>query len=189
MAVVECRFKRLRRPRVYRLISRRTRNALRVLRLMPIMRPMRIFSQQVAPGEVDSEVARCALSRVESCLVSARGKQVAVLAEMSEDSPLPLPTPVMELLAFSLATMADGRGVRLIPVDAILTTQQAADLMQVSRPYLIGLLERGEIAYSTVGRHRRINFNDLVQYMNEDDQRRLSAADELTRMDEELESA
>ncbi|MFC7512890.1 helix-turn-helix domain-containing protein [Streptomyces thermocarboxydus] len=73
-----------------------------------------------------------------------------------------------------------------MPVDAVLTTQQAADMLNVSRPYLIGLLESGEIPYKLVGRHRRIRFADLRQYLREDDVRRKEAADELMELDQEL---
>lgn len=149
---------------------------------------MRTISQRVAPGAVDVAVAQRALGRIKSYLASpaAQGEQVTVLGEIGDDGPLVLPKPAVELFAFILAAMAKGQGVQLVPVNAVLTTQQAADMMHVSRPYLISLLERGEIAYSLVGRHRRIKFDDLVRYMNEEDQRRKQAADELTRMDEAL---
>jgi excisionase family DNA binding protein len=59
-------------------------------------------------------------------------------------------------------------------------------MLNVSRPYLIGLLERGEIPYRLVGRHRRVRFDDLVTYQRADDRKRKDAADELTRLDQEL---
>lgn len=70
--------------------------------------------------------------------------------------------------------------------DQGLTTQQAADLLNVSRPYLIGLLERGEIEYRLVGRQRHIRFDTLMEYLRQDDGRRKAAIDELTRLDQEL---
>lgn len=97
-----------------------------------------------------------------------------------------VPRPALEMFVFVLAAMANGQGVQIMPVNAELTTQQAADLLNVSRPYLIGLLERGEMDYRLVGRHRRIRFDTLMDYMRQDDLKRTAAADELTRLSQEL---
>jgi excisionase family DNA binding protein len=80
----------------------------------------------------------------------------------------------------------DGQGVQIMPDRAMLTTQQAADAINVSRPYLIGLLERGEIPYTMVGTHRRVAFAELLEYMRKDDQTRRGALQELTALGEEL---
>jgi excisionase family DNA binding protein len=81
-----------------------------------------------------------------------------------------------------LALLGSGQGVQIIPDAAELTTQQAADFLNVSRPYLIGLLEADEIPYRMVGTHRRIRFEDLRDYRRQDDLKRRQAADELTRL-------
>jgi excisionase family DNA binding protein len=73
-----------------------------------------------------------------------------------------------------------------MPDSAELTTQQAADFLSVSRPYLIKLLESDEIPYRKVGTHRRIQFRDLHEYQSRDDLKRRRAADDLTGLTEEL---
>ncbi|MFI7062589.1 helix-turn-helix domain-containing protein [Kribbella sp. NPDC050124] len=97
-----------------------------------------------------------------------------------------VPRSAVELLARILAHMAAGQGVSVVPADAELTTQQAADLLNVSRPFLIGLLDAGEIEYRKVGKHRRIRADSLLDYKRTDDQRRREAADELTALGQEM---
>jgi len=84
------------------------------------------------------------------------------------------------------ALLASGQGAQIIPDAAELTTQQAADFLNLSRPFLIGLLEAGEIPYRMVGTQRRIKFEDLREYRRRDDQKRRRVADELTQLSEDL---
>jgi excisionase family DNA binding protein len=143
---------------------------------------------KVAPGVVDAEVAARALRRIRDYLASdrARSDPLEILVEGGPDEALVVPRPAVEMFAHVLAAMANGQGVQIMPVNAELTTQQAADLLNVSRPYLIRLLERGEMEYRLVGRHRRIRFDTLMDYMRRDDLSRKAAVDELTRLDQEL---
>jgi excisionase family DNA binding protein len=97
-----------------------------------------------------------------------------------------LPASALRLLKDVLAEMAQGRAVALLPVQAELTTQQAADLLNVSRPYLIGLLEERKIPFRLVGQHRRVRLDDLLAYKRKDDERRRQIADELVADGQEL---
>lgn len=78
-----------------------------------------------------------------------------------------LSAAVLRLLTEALAQMADGRAVTLLPLDAELSTQQAADLLGVSRPYFVKLLEQGRIPFRKVGAQRRVRFDALQRYMEE----------------------
>ncbi|SDH40502.1 DNA binding domain-containing protein, excisionase family [Lentzea fradiae] len=139
--------------------------------------------QAVQPDDDDVVTARAAMTRVKTYLQSHHDDEGDVRVRVEEnDDVLVLPRAAVELFAQILAYMAAGHGVSVVPADAELTTQQAADMLNVSRPYLIGLLEAGEIEYRKVGKHRRIKAVSLVEYMRTDDQRRRRAADELSAL-------
>ncbi|MDT0381913.1 helix-turn-helix domain-containing protein [Streptomyces sp. DSM 42041] len=150
------------------------------------MTKTRIPSSEALPPD-SSRVAHEATRRVRDYLQANRQqRKIRVTVEGEDRRPLELPREAVELLAGMLAHMGAGRSVAIVPRDAELTTQQAADLLNVSRPFLIGLLEAGEIEYRTVGTHRRITASSLLGYKARDDQRRRHAADELTELGQDM---
>jgi excisionase family DNA binding protein len=90
-----------------------------------------------------------------------------------------VPTEAFELFLDILAQMANGNAVSIVPVQAELTTQQAAELLNVSRPFLVGLLEDKKIPYRTVGTHRRLMVSDILAYKDRDAAYRRKIADDL----------
>jgi len=103
-----------------------------------------------------------------------------------QEQQIVLPRRAAQLLADMLAELANGNAVSLVPLQAELTTQQAADLLGVSRPYLIGILERGEIVHRRVGNRRRVPVGDLLRYQEEQGERTRAAVAALTEQAEEL---
>lgn len=140
----------------------------------------------IRPGDVDVAVAARAARRIRDYLANhPEDDLVNVLGETGEDA-LVVPRPAVAMLAQVLSLLAKGQGVQIMPARAMITTQQAADTLNVSRPYLIKLLEAQEIPYQMVGTHRRIAFADLLDYKRRDDQRRRAVLDQLAELSEEL---
>jgi len=75
-----------------------------------------------------------------------------------------IPRKALELLFYIVSNMAEGRSISLIPSDSDVSTQQAADILNVSRPHVVKLLEKGIIPYKKVGSHRRIKLQDVMSY-------------------------
>lgn len=112
--------------------------------------------------------------------VLAENEGTATLT-LPSGEPIELPHSVFEVLVRVVHEMAQGNAVRVLPVYAELTTQQAADLLNVSRPYLVGLLEDGDIPFKKVGTHRRVRLEDLLVYKEKRDGERLALLDEMAR--------
>ncbi len=140
-----------------------------------------------APTEADARQARESLQRISDILTSAMSHlSIRIQNDEQAGADIILPASVLRLLKGILAEMAQGHAVALFPVQAELTTQQAADLLNVSRPYLIRLLEDSKIPFRLVGQHRRVRFDNLLAYQRKDDEDRRRVADELTADAQEL---
>jgi excisionase family DNA binding protein len=144
----------------------------------------------VSPTVPDDEsvaVAARALPQIQAYLRDhPHGSATVRLVDESDGGQLVVPRGAIELFARILAHMANGHAVSVVPAHAELTTQQAADLLNVSRPYLIGLLEAGKIEYRKVGTHRRVLAGSLIAYKQRDDARRRAAADELAGLAQDM---
>jgi len=139
------------------------------------------------PTEADARQARESLQRISDILTSGMSDlSIRIQNDEQTGADIILPASVLRLLMDILAEMAQGHAVALLPVQAELTTQQAADLLNVSRPYLIRLLEDSKIPFRLVGQHRRVRFDDLLAYQRKDDEDRRRVADELTADAQEL---
>jgi excisionase family DNA binding protein len=103
-----------------------------------------------------------------------------------KEETLTLPASVVQLLKQALGKMAQGHAVTLMSLEAELSTHEAADLLKVSRPFLIKILEQGEIPYRMVGSHRRIELKDVLAYKEASDSERRKALKALLKEAQEL---
>lgn len=139
------------------------------------------------PAADDAALAREALLCVQKVLANHRDDDEPLRMTVDDGAePVTVPRAAIDLLVRVLATMAAGQGVTLMPAHAELTSQQAADVLNVSRPFLIKLLEQGQIEFRTVGTHRRIQAESLMRYKTRNDAQRRDAASELAAMTQEM---
>jgi excisionase family DNA binding protein len=115
----------------------------------------------VPPSEHEKEFEQ--LARFLNTAQDTVGSEAAFLVSPTGDRQ-EIPSEVFEVLSYIVSSLAEGKGVTVMPTDAQLTTQQAADHLGISRPTLVKLLEQGEIPFTKVGRHRRVTLEDLMQY-------------------------
>lgn len=140
----------------------------------------------IMPSDNEIELAR-ASSRILSGISLKKNKTIDILLETNHhQNSVTLPLTAFKLLVSILTQMAEGNAVTLIPIHAELTTQEAADLLNVSRPFLIRLLEEKRIPFRKVGTRRRVLFHDLMNYKNNIDAARRKTLDDLAAEAQEL---
>ena len=112
-------------------------------------------------------------------------QHIQIFDDQKQAHQVELPTSALRLLVDILAELADGNAVKVVPVHAEMTTQEAADLLNVSRPHLVKLLEEGVLAYHRTGKHRRVRFADLMHYKETRERASEQAMAELAQQSQE----
>ncbi|MCW5260227.1 helix-turn-helix domain-containing protein [Verminephrobacter eiseniae] len=113
-------------------------------------------------------------------------QQIQIFDDKNQAHRVELPTSALRLLVDILAELAEGNAVKVVPVHAELTTQEAADMLNVSRPHLVKLLEEGALPFHRAGKHRRVRFVDLMQFKARRDQASADAMAALAKQAQEL---
>lgn len=138
-----------------------------------------------------NESERPALQKMEGVLNSSNGgkskgssKPLPKLVGPSGDE-IELPLSVFKILKQIVYHMMLGRAISIVPVNKELSTQESADILNVSRPFLVGLLESGAIPFIKVGTHRRIRFSDLMEYKRQRDNERQKGLAEIAHISED----
>lgn len=138
------------------------------------------------PTERDAELARDSSRELGKLLKENADTHVRITSVDAETVDATLPPSALRLLMQILTEMSRGNAITLVPHHAELTTQQAADMLNVSRPFLVGLLEQGKIPFRKVGTHRRVLFEDVMTYKRRIDAERHKTLDELAELSQEL---
>jgi excisionase family DNA binding protein len=136
------------------------------------------------PTQAEVEQAKIS-SRTLSKYADVDRVQLALRGCNGESDDLVLPGHVLQILLDVLSEMSKGNAISLIPHHQEVSTQEAANLLNVSRPFLVGLLEKGEIPFRKVGAHRRVLLTDVLAYREKTELLRTQALDELTDLSQE----
>lgn len=142
--------------------------------------------EPVKPTANDATVAQKTSRRLATLLDEETSVQVKIPGNNAQDEVVEIPASAMRLFVHILEEMGQGHTVTVIPIHAELSTQQAADLLNVSRPYLVQLLDNGVIPHRRVGTHRRVLFEDVMRFKNDIKEKRRKALAELSAEAQEL---
>lgn len=143
--------------------------------------------ETLTPTEAEAILARESSRRLATHKLGRRSSiRIRLVDDSDEAEPVAVPAAALRMFLHLLAEMSQGNAVTLIPSHAELTTQQAADLLNVSRPYIVKLLEEGRIPFRTVGKYRRVRFDDVMAFKRKNDKARAKILDQLTAEAQEL---
>jgi excisionase family DNA binding protein len=142
-------------------------------------------NEVVTPTDADSAIARASSRQLAGYLDEPDGLRLEVKTSTTSEE-LVLPPSALRLLLRALTEMGQGHAVTLTPLRDELTSQQAADLLNVSRPHLEKLLDEGAIPSRKVGTHRRVLLEDLLAYKRDFQARRQASLEELAALSQEL---
>lgn len=151
--------------------------------------PFDVSLSERLPTPDEAAKARQAASALAKVAGAERMLSLHLAPNGQGDITVDLPPAISKIVLDLLLLIGKGEAVTLVPFGAELTTQQAADLLNVSRPFLVKLIESGEIAHHKVGRHRRIRAKDLFAYKQRRDARRDKALQRLVELGQEIDAS
>ncbi len=134
----------------------------------------------------DQKLAQSSLSQMRRAASGVKENGFAKIKVEEQRNFLCIPKKAFHLLVEILNNMAEGKSITLIPSDTAISTQQAADMLNVSRPHIVKLLEDGIIPFRKVGSHRRIELKHLLQYEKMEKENRKQKMDFLAEQAQEL---
>ncbi len=143
--------------------------------------------QDHLPSEEESALAKVCSRELSAILESGVATQTLLVTDSTaEQHKVQVPSSALRLLVDVLTELGEGNTVKLIPVHAELTTQEAADMLNISRPTFIKLLDDKTIPYTRTGNRRKVKFSDVQAYKENLELKRLSTLEELSELDQDL---
>jgi excisionase family DNA binding protein len=124
---------------------------------------MKFLYQIINPSKLDQKIASASYDALTSIIEQINSEQPEIEIEETSEK-IKIPLSALKLLGDILKAMGQGKLISIVPIAAEVTTQAAAEILGCSRPHLVKLLEDGSIAFTKVGKHRRIKFDDIMKY-------------------------
>jgi excisionase family DNA binding protein len=137
------------------------------------------------PTKQEQETAMESYNALNAMLEQLASENLEIEIEETKEK-IKIPQRALKLLAEILKATSQGNPISVIPIATEMTTQAAAEFLGCSRPHLVKLLESGEIAYTKVGKHRRVQFEDLMKHKRKKREEREALLVEIMKGDEEL---
>lgn len=146
---------------------------------------MEIQEQIKRPSKTEQKVAIASYSALASVLSQITTDETEIEIEETNER-IKIPFRALKLLGDILKAMSEGKPVSIVPVATEVTTQKAAEILGCSRPYLVKLLEEGEIEFVKVGKHRRVKFEDVIKYKQKMKEEQKKNIIDIMNFDEEI---
>jgi excisionase family DNA binding protein len=127
---------------------------------------MKVLEQIRKPSKLDQKIASESYGALASVIEQLNSDQPEIEIEETSEK-IKIPLSALKLLGDILKAMGQGKLISLVPVATEMTTQAAAEILGCSRPHLVKLLEDGNIAFTKIGKHRRVKFDDIMKYRNQ----------------------
>ena len=143
-------------------------------------------NEPIVPSTKEAALAEKSSRMLSDYIKSTKNPTLQFVNSKKQNKKIELPSLALKLLVDILGQMGQGNAISVIPIHIELTTQEAADFLNVSRPYLVSLLKEGQIPFRKVGTKRRILAKDVIRYKTTIDKKRYKALAELTKQAQKL---
>lgn len=145
---------------------------------------MKVLEQIRKPSKLDQKIASESYDALASVLEQLNSKQPEIVIEETGEK-IKIPLSALKLLGDILKAMGQGKLISLVPIATEVTTQAASEILGCSRPHLVKLLEDGKIAFTKVGKHRRIKLDDIMKYRKQMKEQQKQNIIDIMNLDEE----